>query len=208
MAPELVAKIGDLVEAGQRALAAAKAENVDVCYGSDLLGTMHGWQAHGLKLHMQEPAAVGAAEVLASLTATPARMLGMEADIGFVREGCVADLIVVDGDVLRRPDEVLSEAENVRVIVKHGRVFKNSLPAAGVSGEGGGGGGGDGRDPPDMKSEPSDARASAPKFEEEQQEKGRTGGGGGGGGRRGRVKREAEESRMSHASGRIKREHG
>lgn len=44
MAPELVAKIGDLVEAGQRTLAAAKAENVDVCYGSDLLGAMHGWR--------------------------------------------------------------------------------------------------------------------------------------------------------------------
>jgi hypothetical protein len=27
--------------------------DLDVCYGSDLLGSMHSWQAHGIKLHMR-----------------------------------------------------------------------------------------------------------------------------------------------------------
>ena len=213
MAPELVAKIGDLVSAGQRTLAAARAEKVDVCYGSDLLGSMHGWQTHGLKLHLAAlpEGRVGAAELLASLTATPARMLRMEQNIGHVLPGYVADLLVVDGDVLSDPGGVLTDSEkNVRVIVKNGRVFKNTLVTVkttdtnandgGAGGGGGGasGGGGGGEDRPNIKREPSDTRAYAPKFESAEEE----GSGGGGGGSR-RVKREAEES---HVAGGTKRE--
>ena len=178
MAPELVAKVGDLVEAGQRCLAAAKKQNVDVCYGSDLLGAMHGYQALGINLHLAAPASVGAADVLASLTVTPARMMRMEKDIGSVEVGFLADLIVVEPEVLLRPGEVLTNEERIRVIVKNGRVFKNTL---GVKTHG-----------VKRESEPS----GAPAFEREA-------------GRaevRRVVKREAEESQMSTASGRMKRE--
>ena len=56
--------------------------NVDVCYGSDLLGAMHKWQAHGIPLHTA--ANVSAASVLASLTVTPVGPAGVRCSLPHV----------------------------------------------------------------------------------------------------------------------------
>ena len=147
MAPELVAKVGDLVERGQETLRTAHALGVKVCYGSDLLGDMHAHQAGSIGLHLD--AGVDPASVLLSLTATPARMMreGGPRPPGGPRdwyaggppsrdEGRVpplavaanqrADLIVVDGDVIRDP-RVLMDERNVKLVVKAGEVVKCAL---------------------------------------------------------------------------------
>jgi len=141
MAPELVAKVGDLVERGQETLRTAHALGVKVCYGSDLLGDMHAHQAGSIGLHLD--AGVDPASVLLSLTATPARMMReggpREAKTGGPPsrdEGRVpplavaanqrADLIVVDGAVIRDP-RVLMDERNVKLVVKAGEVVKCAL---------------------------------------------------------------------------------
>jgi imidazolonepropionase-like amidohydrolase len=65
MPQELVDKVGDLVERGQNTLKSATGKGVDVCYGSDLLGDMHKWQAHGIDLHLK--AGVSNVDLLKSL---------------------------------------------------------------------------------------------------------------------------------------------
>ena len=47
MAPELVKKVGDLVETGLQSIRIAEAHGVQICYGSDLLGDLH---CHQLKV--------------------------------------------------------------------------------------------------------------------------------------------------------------
>ena len=143
----LVAKVGDLVERGRETLRTAHALGVKVCYGSDLLGDMHAHQAGSIGLHLD--AGVDPASVLLSLTATPARMMreGGPRPPGGPRdwyaggppsrdEGRVpplavaanqrADLIVVDGDVIRDP-RVLMDERNVKLVVKAGEVVKCAL---------------------------------------------------------------------------------
>ena len=92
MAPESVAKVGDLVEAGVEALRMADAAGVPVAYGSDLLGSSHPLQARGIALHLraQTPAAV-----LAALTVVPARLLRMADEVGVLRPGSVADAVLL-----------------------------------------------------------------------------------------------------------------
>jgi imidazolonepropionase-like amidohydrolase len=47
-------------------------------------------------------------------------------ELGVVTEGALADLLLVDGNPLE-DIKVLGELENLRVIIKDGRVFKNTL---------------------------------------------------------------------------------
>ena len=47
-------------------------------------------------------------------------------DLGVVREGAFADLLLVDGNPLE-DIKVVGELENLRVIIKDGQVYKNTL---------------------------------------------------------------------------------
>jgi len=149
MSQAMVDKVADLVEAGQKTLKAATEEGVMVCYGSDLLGDMHKYQAHSIKLHLD--AGVSAARVLNSLTGTPGRLLGkpwswmramkninakphvskekshlQQLRIGRLSPGFKADVILVDGDVANDPT-VLMDENNIKLVVKDGVIVKNIL---------------------------------------------------------------------------------
>ena len=47
-------------------------------------------------------------------------------DLGVVKEGALADLLLVDGNPLEDV-KVVGELENLRVIIKDGQVYKNTL---------------------------------------------------------------------------------
>lgn len=137
MPQELVDKVGNLVEEGQRTVKQAIDHNVRVCYGSDLLGDMHKWQAHGIDLHLR--AGVSNSDLLKSLVRYPNYMI-WGYDIGSTDAqippdcgtypttylGCRADLLVVKGDVTKDP-RLLMDPENIKVIIKKGKIVKNEL---------------------------------------------------------------------------------
>ena len=134
MPQELVDKVGDLVQRGQKTLKRATEMGVDVCYGSDLLGDMHKWQAHGIDLHLK--AGVSNLDLLKSLVHTPHKMIYPGA--GYLRSadkppssvygyaGFRADLLVVKGDVLENP-RLLMDPDNIKVIIANGKIVKNEL---------------------------------------------------------------------------------
>ena len=133
MPQELVDKVGNLVEEGQKTVKQAIDQNVMVCYGSDLLGDMHKWQAHGIDLHLR--AGVSNSDLLKSLVHYPNYMIWGH-DIGSTDAqippdgagyfGCRADLLVVKGDVAKDP-RLLMDPENIKVIIKNGKIVKNEL---------------------------------------------------------------------------------
>ena len=134
MPQELVDKVGNLVEHGQLVMKRAIELNVRVCYGSDLLGDMHKWQAHGIDLHLR--AGVSNSDLLKSLVHYPNKMIwghdvvSTDAQIPPDGElpylGCRADLLVVKGDVAKDP-RLLMDPENIKVIIKNGEIVKNEL---------------------------------------------------------------------------------
>ena len=132
MPQELVDKVGDLVECGQWTLKNATEKGVDVCYGSDLLGDMHKWQAHGIDLHLK--AGVSNVDLLKSLVQTPYNMIYRGAILTadtppysvYGYAGHRADLLVVNGDVLENP-RLLMDPDNIKVIIANGKIVKNEL---------------------------------------------------------------------------------
>jgi imidazolonepropionase-like amidohydrolase len=65
-------------------------------------------------------------EALISATKTNAELFGMESEIGTVEEGKLADLLLVEGDPLENIS-VLQKRDNLKLIMKGGRVVKNRL---------------------------------------------------------------------------------
>ena len=75
------------------------------------------------------------AEVLTMATRTNAELLAMSGPrnpypgkLGVVQEGALADLLLVDGDPIANLKLIEDPARNFLVIMKDGRIYKNSLP--------------------------------------------------------------------------------
>jgi imidazolonepropionase-like amidohydrolase len=69
------------------------------------------------------------AEVLHAATALGGEIMGMGAELGRVKEGYLADLILVDGDPLK-DIAVLQHRERIRAIMKDGRFHKRAAVTA------------------------------------------------------------------------------
>jgi imidazolonepropionase-like amidohydrolase len=117
-------KVFGVLEAGLRALELAHRAGLPIVYGTDLLGGMHRRQLGELALRSQvQPAA----DVLRSATTVAARLLGLEGLVGVVAPGAYADLLVVDGDPLRRLAVLAEPERHLRLVMRAGRIHRNRL---------------------------------------------------------------------------------
>lgn len=73
-------------------------------------------------------------EVMVMATSTNAELLAMSglrspypAKVGVVEAGAYADLLLVDGNPLENIDLVADAERNFKIIMKDGRIFKNTL---------------------------------------------------------------------------------
>jgi imidazolonepropionase-like amidohydrolase len=110
----------------------------------DLVGALHragvalvaGTDGTGMELvrelELYVEAGFTPAEALASATAAPARLVGVQARSGAIREGYVADLILVEGD----PSQRIGDLRHTRIVMMDGKLMEaDALRAAsGVNG--------------------------------------------------------------------------
>lgn len=68
-------------------------------------------------------------EALRCATIVGQQLMGMEGELGEVKEGYLADLLLVDGDPLQ-DTAVLQHRENLRMIMKDGKIYKDPRKAA------------------------------------------------------------------------------
>ena len=102
----------------RRTFAAALASGVPMCVGSDVGVFTHGDNARELELMVDF--GMPPLDVLRAATAGNARMLHLEAEIGSIRPGMVADLVAVGGD----PTRDISTVRDVRFVMQAGDVVK------------------------------------------------------------------------------------
>ncbi|MDI2027077.1 amidohydrolase family protein [Saccharopolyspora sp. TS4A08] len=109
-------KVDEVLGAGLAALETAHRGGVKIVYGTDLLGGMHRHQNEEFRIRseVQEPL-----EVIRSATSTAAELLGMSGEIGTLREGARADLVVCDGDPLG-DISALADPKRIRHVVQDG----------------------------------------------------------------------------------------
>lgn len=118
-------KIDKVLEKGKFSIKLAYEGGVKMAFGSDLLGDMHRRQLEEFKLlgEIMLPE-----DVLRSTTIIAADLLQMEGKIGEIIPGASADLLVMNGNPLDNLDILQDPENNLKLIMKDGKVFKNTLP--------------------------------------------------------------------------------
>jgi len=115
-------KIHDVLDAGLASLETARQAGVRIGFGTDLLGETHDQQNREfvIRAEVQAPAAI-----LRSATRVNAAILGLPDELGIVREGAYADLLLVDGNPLEDIALLARPQESIDLIVARGQIVKD-----------------------------------------------------------------------------------
>jgi imidazolonepropionase-like amidohydrolase len=119
-------KVFDVLDAGLRALELAQRAGLPIVYGTDLLGGMHEDQLMEFTLRRQVQSPV---EMIRSATLTAARLLRLEGQVGVIRPGAFADLLVLEGNPLEDIGVLTQPEQRLRLIMSRGRVIRQRLDA-------------------------------------------------------------------------------
>lgn len=118
---ESVAKIEAVRGDGKKSLEILAKAGVRMGLGSDLLGALHRHQSNELKLRAD---ILGNGMTLQQATLVGAEILGMTNQLGVIKPGAIADLLLVDGNPLTDITCLLGQGEHIRVIIKDGKTYK------------------------------------------------------------------------------------
>ena len=122
--PVMAAKAIDVIESHRQSFRRAVEAGVKVAMGTDSGVGKHGENGRELKL-MVENGMTPMQAILAS-TANAARLLHLDGSLGTLEVGKLADVIVVDGDVLSDIRKI-ADPTNIKLVLKGGRAAKNTL---------------------------------------------------------------------------------
>ncbi len=127
MVPELVALAHHNLSEGTTSMRSAHAHGVRIALGSDREG-LRG-EDTALELVRMVHHGLPADEALRAATSVAAQALGLDAHIGTVEPGKLADLLAVDGDVLKAP-QLLLDPERIWLVLQQGEAVAGAaLPA-------------------------------------------------------------------------------
>lgn len=119
-----IAKLKDVRVAGLGSLEHLRDAGVKIGFGTDLLGAMHVHQSREFAIRAE---VLSPLEVIRSATLTNAELLQMTGKLGIVAPGALADLLVVDGNPLKKLSLLEGQGAHLKAIMKGGRFFKNEL---------------------------------------------------------------------------------
>lgn len=118
-----------------RAYELGKKHKVKMAWGTDILFNPRGVASQGRQL-TKLARWFDNAEVLAMATGANAALLGLSGArspyagaLGVIEPGAFADLLVVDGDPLKDISLIADPDKNLKLIMKDGRIYKNTLTA-------------------------------------------------------------------------------
>ena len=124
MTSEMLAKNDLVIDGGLKSLEICKRAGVPVGYGSDLLGQLQVDQSREFLFRREVLSPI---EIIRQATLVGAEILRMPGKLGVVKPGAFADILVVDGDPIKKLELLTGQGENLSVIMKAGRFHKNRL---------------------------------------------------------------------------------
>ena len=125
-APHMQARSRALMDIHRETLHQALAAGVKVVAGTDAGGYVHGDNAREVQIMVER--GMPNMQAIQACTGWAAECVGLGKDIGTVTKGKYADLLVVDGDPLRKI-EVLRQPESIKLVMKGGVAAVDKLPA-------------------------------------------------------------------------------
>ncbi|MBL8707116.1 MAG: amidohydrolase family protein [Rhodospirillales bacterium] len=126
MNADMLAKNDLVIDGGLKSLEICKRAGVKVGYGSDLLGQLQVDQSREFLLRREVLSPI---EILRQATLVGAEILRQEGKLGIVAPGAYADILVVDGDPIKKLELLTGQGEHMSVIMKAGQFHKNRLAA-------------------------------------------------------------------------------
>ncbi|WP_341915025.1 amidohydrolase family protein [Ferrovibrio terrae] len=121
--PEVsIQKLKVVREAGLKSLEILKRAKTKVGFGTDLIGGMHPHQSGEFVIRAN---VLSPFEILRSATVVNAEILQMEGELGCIKSGALADVIVVDGDPLKDIALLDGQGERIPIIMKGGKFYKS-----------------------------------------------------------------------------------
>src|SRR5215831_16829099 len=124
MTGDMLAKNDLVIDGGLRSLEICKRAGVPVGYGTDLLGAL---QVDQTREFMFRREVLSPIEILRQATLIGAEIVRMPGKLGVIKEGAFADILVVDGDPIKKLELLTGQGENLSIIMKAGRFHKNRL---------------------------------------------------------------------------------
>ncbi|KAK3703382.1 hypothetical protein LTR37_014488 [Vermiconidia calcicola] len=123
--PSIAEKNLQVLEAGFKSIQIADAAGVTMCYGTDLLGPLQVKQTGEFAL--RKKAGLSALKVLQSATVNAARMLRQEDRLGRLKEGFVADLLILNANPLEDIEVLDRPEKHLLAVMKEGRVLESAF---------------------------------------------------------------------------------
>ena len=124
MTADMLAKNDLVIDGGLKSLEICKRHGIKVGYGSDLLGQLQVDQSREFLLRREVLSPI---EIIRQATIVGAEIVRMPGKLGVVKPGAFADILVVDGDPIRKLELLTGQGEHLSVIMKAGRFHKNSI---------------------------------------------------------------------------------
>jgi imidazolonepropionase-like amidohydrolase len=124
MSADMLAKNDLVLDGALRSLEICKKAGVEVGYGSDLLGQLQVEQSKEFVLRARVLKPI---EVIRQATIVGAKILRQEGRLGVIEPGAMADLIVIDGNPLKKLELFLDQGAHIPAIMQGGKFHKNKL---------------------------------------------------------------------------------
>lgn len=109
---------------GLDSLLLAKENDVKICFGTDLLGSLVGYQTQEFFIRSK---VLTAQEILLSATVTPAEMNGVADRLGQIKEGYLADILLLRSNPLENIEVLDEPDEELLLVMKEGLVYSSNL---------------------------------------------------------------------------------
>jgi imidazolonepropionase-like amidohydrolase len=121
---DIESKLKEVIDGAIGALELAHNAGIPIVYGTDLFADLHDWQLQEfvIRSQVQPPA-----DLIRSATTTAARLLCREGELGVVAPGALADLLVIDGNLLDDIRVLTTPEQSLKLIMKQGNIYKNEL---------------------------------------------------------------------------------
>ncbi len=124
MSAEMLAKNELVIDGALKSLEICKRAGIKVGFGTDLLGQLQAEQSREFLLRREVLTPI---EIIRQATQVGAEIVRMPGKLGVVQAGAYADLLVVDGNPLKKLELLTGQGRHLALIMKAGRPYKNLL---------------------------------------------------------------------------------
>jgi imidazolonepropionase-like amidohydrolase len=122
--PQSLAKLDEVKDKALQHLQYMKDADIRVGFGTDLLGATERYQCAEFTLRAPVYSAL---EILKQATSVNAEIIGAKGELGVIRAGAHADILVADGDPTQDVKVLADDGKQLSLIMRGGEIIRNRL---------------------------------------------------------------------------------